>query len=207
MSYLIYNGQMVDYQGKYVTKEAVPDKIDFLNVGSDNVTFGSLPDITGTKTIKARIYIKDSSSSFSLGFSPASGTDYLRIDWTTAEDVFKTFMVEVNYTANRRVYNLTNEGVLGTAFSLEIVKGAGTISSVKFNGIEGTDLGGYLQFGPQALSRVRGGNHSSIWNLEIVGTHKWIGFPYGNTNGAWVDTIGSIDGTVNGTPGTINLTT
>jgi len=212
MSYLIYNGKRVISNadgGKYVSKiEAppIPDKIDFLSAATDEITFSSLPDITGSKTIKARMYIKDTNSYFSLRWSPASGNDYLLIDYGTGE-YGRTLMVEVNYSANRRQYNLADEGVLGVPFSLEIVKGTGTITSVKFNNVEGQDLGGYVQFGPSSNSRIKGGNHSSIWNLEIVGSHKWLGFPYGNESSAWVDTIGTIHGTVNGTPGTITLTT
>jgi hypothetical protein len=204
MSYVIYNGKRVTSGGKYVGKISSPDKIDFLNSSTDNITFSSLPDITGSKTIKARMYLQDIASDFSLAWSPASGNDYLRIDYGTGE-FGVTLMVEVNYSANRRQYDLAAEGVLGVPFSLEIIKGTGTISSVKFNGIEGTNLGSSLQFGPQAFSRIRGGDHSSIWNLEIVGSHKWIGYPYGNTDAAWVDTIGSINGTVSGSPGTRNV--
>lgn len=206
MSYVTYQNKMVSYQNKYVHKNPVPDKIEFLTYNSDVITFASLPVITGSKTIRTRMYLKDTNSNFSLGWSPASGNDYLRIDFGVGEAGL-ALMIEVNFAANRRQYNLTNEGVLGVPFSLEIIKGTGTISSVKFNNIEGTDLGSSLQFGPSDLKRITGGDSSSIWNLEIVGTNKWVGFPYGDTSAAWVDTIGTNHGTVTGSPGTIDLTT
>ncbi len=41
--------------------------------------------------------------------------------------------------------------------------------------------------------------------MEVAGEHKWIGYPYGNTDAAWVDTIGSNDVSILGSPGTRNL--
>lgn len=209
MSYLNYQGKKVQMNHKYLIGAAlapVPDKIDLMS--SYGVNFSSLPVVTGNQTVLARMYIQSTSTTFSLVWSNGSTQDYIRMDYGTGE-YGSTFMVENRNSPSlvRKVYNLANEGVLGVPFSLEIIKSTGNISSVKFNGVEGTDLVGFLGFGPTNLSYFRGSNHASIWNLEIVGTHKWIGFPNGNTTPAWVDTIGSINGTISGTPGTINLTT
>lgn len=210
MPYLKYNGKLVQTSNHYITGIAstpTPDKIDMIS-GFDGVTFSSLPVITGSQTINARMYIQNTSSVFSLCWSNGVTQDYLRIDYGTAE-FGPTFMVEAKNSPSlsRKVYNLASEGVLGVPFSLQITKTTGTITAVTFNGTPGTDLVGFLGFGPSNESRFRGSSHSSIWNLEIVGTHKWIGFPDGNTDGAWLDTIGSINGTIQGTPGTINLMT
>jgi hypothetical protein len=207
MAYLTYNGQRVISSGKYITNKPIPGQIDLISSG-DGVNFSSLPVVTGNQTIKGDMYIKDTNSSFRLFFTSGSN-DYLRVYYDLSfEDFTYNFIVEVRQTSLvKRRYNIGAAGLLGVPFSFEIIKGTNSITSVKFNGNTLTDLGpGYLSYGNNpAENKFDGTGNVSLWNLEIVGSHKWIGYPYGNTNAAWVDTIGAINGTITGTPGTINL--
>ena len=121
MSYLKYNGQMVQSGHHYVGKFAeapIPDKIDFINP-SDTVTFSSLPIVTGSKTINARMYIKDLSTNFQLIWSDGVTQDYVNLAFGTSE-FGRSFMVEAKNSPSlsRKVYDLVAEGVLGVPFSL-----------------------------------------------------------------------------------------
>jgi hypothetical protein len=208
MSYVIYNNKRVSFGNKYVAgvaPEPIPGQIYFNKTASaDEVIFDSLPDVTGSKTVKMGFYVQDSSSSLDVAFANGTTQDYLRLTFGEGE-YGPTFMVEVRQSPSivRRVYDISD--LYGEIVNLEVVKGTASISSVTFNGNTLTDLMGYLAFGPTAFKRIRGSKFSSIFNLEIVGAHKWIGYPYGNTDAAWVDTIGSNDGIISGTPSTINL--
>jgi len=197
---------MITYQNKYVIKTVslIPGQIDMI-ANPDGVSFSSLPPITGSKTIKADMFIKNNTAFFIMFFSDGATNDYLIYYYGNTE-FGKRFSVEVkNGAAFRNVFDIEAAGLLNTVFSLEIIKGTGSITSVKFNGNTLTNLGGFVSQGPSNQQKFYGSDHVSIWNLEIVGQNKWIGYPYGNTNGAWVDTIGSINGTISGTPGTVNL--
>jgi len=104
----------------------------------------------------------------------------------------------------RQYYNINS--YLNQVVSLEIVKTATAITSVKMNNNILVPTAGFFSPPDTTNKNFVGAGGLSIWNLEIVGNHKWVGYPYGNTLGAWVDTVGSDHATtISGTPGTRKL--
>jgi len=183
--------------------------IEFLD-GGGTVIFGSQPDIAGSKTFKANIYIDSSTSSLYFYSKGVAATDFLVVSYDDAPDWAGTdpvLMVHVKNAAGppgivRQAYDISN--YLGQIELLEIVKVTGGITSVTIGGDTLTKIGdGYFDYGGD-LKQVAG-IRSSIWDVEIVGSHKWVGYPDGNQDSAWIDTIGSNDGVVGGSVSTRNL--
>ena len=205
----MYQDKMVTYQNKYVEKvvSVIPGQIDFLTSG-DRVDFTSLPDVTGNKTINMGLWLNDTSTNMYVAFSSGGQPgDFLWVTYGNVPELGQVHLVV--HTKNspslvRKAYNIS--AYLNMMVTLEIVKTSSAITSVKANGNTLTNFGSLFfdnTGGP--FYYVGGDHHASIWDIEIVGSHKWIGYPYGNTNGAWVDTIGTNHGTITGTPGTRNL--
>lgn len=191
---------------KLLTTTAIPGKIYFQTLG-DKVVFDSQPDVTGNKTLKADLFIDSTSSDMTIGLMNASN-DFLWITYTLGPDTGPNKVLVVN-TRNsppgviRPYYDISS--YLNQVINLEVVKTSSAVTSVKINGTTLTKIGdGYFNNGGSTVKEIAG-ILCSIWNLEVVGVVKWIGFPYGNTTGAWVDTIGTNDGTVSGSPTTRNL--
>lgn len=211
MSYLTYNGKMVRAQGKYVLGAQVPGQIYMTDI-NDEIVFSSVPNITGSKTISADLYLDSSMSGFSWLWMPESGDDFfqailnelpsLERDTLGIYDYVLRIQVK-NSPVYVRIYSLQN--YVGQILHLEIIKGTGSIVSVKANGDTLSSLGNGLYTTSGFGSKEFYGGALSIWNVEVAGEHKWIGYPYGNTDAAWVDTIGSNDVSILGSPQTRNL--
>lgn len=209
MSYLVANDKYVKINNpglKYLVTTPIPDKIYFQTLG-DKVAFDSQPDVTGNKTFKADLFIDSTSSDMTIGLMNALN-DFLFISYTISADTGPSKVLVVN-TKNSPPYVLRPyydiSSYLNQVISLEVVKTSAVITSVKINGNTLTKIGdGYFNNGATSLKEISG-ILFSIWNVEVVGIAKWIGFPYGNTTPAWVDTIGTNNGTVSGSPTTRNL--
>jgi hypothetical protein len=199
---------MVDYQGKFVTKDAVPGQINLLTSG-DGVSFASVPVITGNQTITMDVQFDTSTSGITLWFRTMNVNDYLLlVIGSVAETSQFGLTVQVasgggEGTRFRRYYNINS--YINQIVNLEIIKTTGSITSVKMNTNTLSPTTGFFDPSNITMKEFSGVNNFSLWNLEIAGNHKWIGYPYGNTNGAWADTIGTNHGTITGTPGTRNL--
>lgn len=220
MSYLVYNGKRVTSEGKYVGKwvTEIPQQIYFTSSGK--VTMDSIPDVTGVKTIKwdMRLDASVASKMSAIFGDPTVLNDFLYVSYdylppfeqTTTGITYPVLRVQVRNNSPSppvyvRIYNINS--YIGINTTIEIVKGTGNLTSVKANNntlttlYSGTavyDLGGNFK-------EIGGNGGTSIWNFEITGVSKWIGYPYGNQDSAWADTIDSNNGTVSGSPGTRNL--
>ena len=209
MSYLNYNNQKLTYNNQYVISSPLPTVsgvIEFLSGGGE-VLFDSLPDVTGSQTFKANIYIDSSTSTLYFYSRDASQNDFLAVSYDDPPDWAGTDPVLMVHVKNapgiiRQAYDISS--YLGQIELLEIVKTAGAITSVTIGGNTLTKIGdGYFDYGGN-LKQISGAS-SSIWDVEIVGSHKWIGYPDGNQDSAWVDTVGSIDAVVGGSVSTRDL--
>jgi len=208
MSYLIYNGKRIITQDKYVIGNAAPPEegVIYFQTFSDKVEFVSQPDVTGNKTFTANLFIDSSTSSeMTIGLMNASN-DFLFISYTISADTGPNKVLVVN-TRNTSVirpyYNI--DSYLNQIITLEVIKTSSSITSVKINNNTLTKAGdGYFTNGGTTLKAISG-QYFSIWDVSINGVASWTGYPNGNTNGAWVDNIGSNDGTVSGSPTTRNL--
>lgn len=211
MSYLTYNGKMVRAQGKYVIGAQVPGQIYMTDI-NDQITFSSVPNITGSKTISADFYLDSSMSGFSWFWYPESGDDFFQAILNELPSFEQTQLGIYDYVLRvqvknspvyARVYSL--QPYVGQILHLEIIKGTGSIVSVKANGDTLSSLGNGVYTTGGVGSKTFYGGVLSVWNMEVAGEHKWIGYPYGNTDAAWVDTIGSNDVSILGSPQTRNL--
>jgi len=215
MSYALYNGKMIQSESKYVIKNVIPGQIYFTDQGI--IDFPSLPVVTGSQTIKWDMNLDSSVASIlALNFiAPAGGADFLLVQYGYLQ-AFEQGTTGITYPVLRvqvknspgvivRMYDINS--YIGINANIEIVKGTGSITSVKANNNTLTTLysGTGVFDAPADNKYISAEGGISIWNLEIVGLHKWIGYPYGNQDSAWVDTIGSIDPTILGSPGTRNL--
>ena len=208
MAYITKNGLRIQSNGlTLVTKDIdpIPGQINLLASG-DGVEFDSVPSITGSKTIKADLFIDSSLAGMTLWFQTVSINDYLLIVIGNIAET-STFGLTVQtrgpVSTVRRYYNINS--YLNQITSIEIVKTSTSITSVKMGGDTLSGTNGFFSPSDTTSKSILGAGGISIWNLEIEDNHKWIGYPYGNTNAAWVDTIGSNNGTVTGSPGTKNL--
>ena len=86
------------------------------------------------------------------------------------------------------------------------------MDALYINGLLQTEIGNVAS-GTETVSAYIGRDNftssfsdkCSIWDVEIVGGHKWAGKPNGNTSAAWADEIGSINGIFNGSASIRNL--
>ena len=192
---------------QYIT---VPGLLDFDGV-NDNVRMFPQPAIEGTNTFSFNIFFESYTATTDVFMVFSSGNDvndYLMVSYRPA--------VKQLFVATKRIGGMSGYDIshlIDKHAFIEIKKGIGTITSVKANGENLTLLFSGLT-GPWNTTETYVGyhtaydppwkylNHALVWDLTIEGKNHWTGYPAGNTNGAWVDTIGSLDGTVLGSPTT-----
>jgi len=211
MSYLTYQGKMVDSQGKFVisSPQPVAEGVIYFNTGSSGIiTFVSQPDVTGNKTLTSKFYLDSSTSRLTFGFMNALN-DFLFVSYDIAANTGVNPMLTVN-TKNsppgviRPYYDISS--YLGMIVEMEVVKTSSSVVSLKLNGNTLTKAGdGYFNNGGTSLKTISGLSGSSVWDVTINGIAAWVGYPSGDQNLAWEDTIGSNDGTVSGSVSTRNL--
>ena len=112
--------------------------------------------------------------------------------------------VDINSANNRR---FAVNSYIGSPMHVEVSKGAQSINYIKVNGTIVSGVAGSAVFDSACrhfgyYSGATAGYHfyGTVWDVIIEGLHWWEGHPVGNTNPAWVDQIGVINGTVNGAP-------
>jgi len=212
MSYLNYNNQKLTYNNQYVISSPLPTVsgvIEFLSGGGE-VIFGSEPDVLGSKTINMNVFLDTSTSSFDFSSKTALNSDFLLVTYNDPPDWAGTDYVLAVHTRNatgggnvRQFYDISP--YIGMITTIQVVKTTGLITSVTVGGDTLSKVGdGYFDIGASSLKTLSGAN-CSIWDVEIVGAHKWIGYPDGDQDSAWVDTIGSNDGVVGGSVSTRDL--
>jgi hypothetical protein len=201
MSYLTYNGAMVESVGQYLVKNFYVIDWDGIN---DIVTLSGQPDLSGTKTITFNMWLtKDtgfaSDMLFTLGLPP--GNIFAELD---------SNIIRIGISANvnigsTKTYSIT--GLTNQKLSCTIVKTTDAISSFTINGSPQSGGTGVSTRNTE-LSAIGGdGNLSSlledayIWNIAVEGIGSWLGSGNNaNTDAAWLDGIGSNNGTVVGSP-------
>ena len=199
---------MLQSTHKYLINTAViiPGEINLLTNG-DGVEFGSVPAITGNKTITMDFKLDSSAGNMTLWFNTVGSNDYLLLVMGSVPETGSfglTVQTRSNPSRVRRYYNMNS--YINQLVNLEIIKTGTSITSVKMNSNTLTPNTGFFDPSDNPMKQFIGDGGLSIWNLEITGFHKWIGYPYGNTLGAWADTVGTNHATsILGTPGTRNL--
>jgi hypothetical protein len=212
MAYLTYNGKYIESEGKYITKTAIPGQIFFDESSYINFTSNANPN--GNKTFSMDYYLQDPSSGISALFQVNNTTDFIYAVYDQVTSIEATIsgqsgwrlIVQIrnaNLGLIRKIYNIN--AYLSGIHTLQIVKTTTALTSVKIDGNTLTAAANGILDLNSANSYIIAGRNSSIFNVSIAGQNSWTGYPYGNTDGAWIDNIGTANGIITGTPGTINL--
>ena len=194
---------------------------DFYDPDYGFVQFDEHPDVSGNCTISFKMFLEPNASTghlFSFGdasvgnFYAYLSSQYVsglgrQVYWLNVAEFFKQWRgYEVTFHRNKAVW-------------CEIKKSGSAILSVQVDSSILTPLVGGVP-GPESGKTYRsrialggvfdassalgssGLRSAYIWDISIGTTHAWSGKgPNANTNAAWVDLVGDIDGTVYGSPG------
>jgi hypothetical protein len=167
--------------------------------GSQYISFGSVPDSTGNQTIRFKMYIDALSSLLGPVLYFSSDTnDNIHIQ-------LQNNILDVSPGQGHLGKRYDMSSYIGQILSFEIIKTASVIVSLSINGIGITEIGGSTYASGAITAFIcwdnispTGFNNGSVWDVEIVGNHKWAGHPGADTDSAWIDLIGSVNGAVNG---------
>jgi len=214
MSYLKYNGQYLKSVGSFISGIIpINGVLDF--AGANYVLLDSSTgalDMSGAKIIKWKMFLNPGASGqlFHLGLSGknltckvSGGSVTFGIQYFSGQSDFGT---AANYPLSELTgYEMeciayksgeTNFGLKWLQFG---GRGPGSLSG----SFEGSPIQNYSRIGADGVETATNylGN-AWVWDIEVIDEDAWLG--YGatpNTDAGWVDTIGSIDGTVVGSPG------
>lgn len=204
----------------------VIDVVDWDGV-NDLVTLSSIPDVTGDKTLTFNAYIKSS--------APTGGTVRVLSAVDDQNDcfcvsmfrqdggVFGDFLIMVAVDSTAIYGRSTNlASYFNRDIEISVVKSAGAFVSISIDGTPLTFVADgviALTYPDQSYIGALNDNGTLFYsNSDEVGyfwdvrlydgatlTHEWLGYP-GNINPSWEDSVGTIDGTLSGTPTTDSIT-
>jgi hypothetical protein len=184
--------------------------------GTDTyVSLGSIPDVSGVKTIRFKAYFTTTGFQDVLAIV-SDYTDHIGVN--LFNDSFKIYTGE---TDTGGLIDLTTipGGYTNKVLDVVITKGTSTLTSVTINGLNMTinpvtgDWSGITDYGAwfgahPANGAGTGIEQGSVWDIYLDGIGNWNG--KGNDadeNSAWEDQIGTNNGTVNGTATLRNIDT
>lgn len=207
MSYLNYNGQrVISAAGQALIYSFYVINWDGVN---DYVVLSGQPDLSGSKTVNFNLWLdKESGYSQNMVFTLGVSGSNLFVELDT--NIFRIGISGSGQIGSTKTYSLS--GFSGKKLECTVVKTTNSISSFTINGV--------TQSGSSGISTrptndaVFGGDgdfgglltDAYVWDVEVVGVGRWYGSgENANTNTAWIDQIGSSNGTVNGAPTLKNL--
>ena len=182
----------------------------------DEVVFDEVPDVEGDVRITFKYYLRSSNGIGSMIYAHDSTGDGISISrnqgiinafagfapWCVASD---------SGMAKLKWYDTIGE------YEIEFIKSTRKAEILKVNDDEsgpenyclgnsnlscfsiGSENNGYSFIENSCIYDIR------IYDENDVLIHYWKGYPNGNTNAAWEDLVGNIDGTVYGSPGTVSF--
>jgi hypothetical protein len=207
-----------------LTSDAYANYLHFSGV-NNYVNLSSTPDYTGKKKLSFYAYLYSDISAGDSGLgayvcywdnssSDPGHTDELTVMFQYYNNhlILQAVVQGTNVNNNKIIANM--DSYKGQTIFVEIVKDTGSVTSISINGVSkslsnGTVLsyGDYHFIGPNGFNSTT--LHSILlWDIKLYDetsgetlTHWWKGYPNGNTdNNAWKDQVGSINGTITGTP-------
>jgi hypothetical protein len=187
---------------------------------STYVTLSSSPDPTGVKSLTFKLYMKRVYGAYDtlLTFRDTDPADFIRVTLVGSEiGIYRSNTV--SQTTN--LFDIT--GILNEVVDIKIIKYDTQNADFYINDVQqtptGTDQGTAENQGGKIGGRIFGGSNLSnayIWDISMYDdplgantlVHNWDGTgSSANADSAWVDTVGSINGTVFDSPGVINVYT
>jgi hypothetical protein len=205
------------YYGQYLESE-LSGLLNFDGI-DDSVTIGGTGlSLAGDKKITFYLYLTTDSFPTILPLTPL-----LVIGENPIDNIVIKFdgnnIVIATSAGDSNVYDIT--GIDNTVLFCEIIKSTDSVDSFFINNIEQSSSGTHGIIGGESVgngifgSDVIGTFFDSgyIWDVRVYNnplttntlTNQWLGYPDGNLDTAWEDLVGSIDGTVNGTPSTTSI--
>ena len=212
MANLTFNGQRLLFPGggilDYTYIDTSGNVLDWN--GGAIVSLDSQPDLSGTKRIDFNLWLdQDSGYASKTIFTLGVSEDNLFAELTSAN--IRIGNADV-VTTGTRTFSIT--GLSGKKLECIVVKGSTTIDWFSVNGVSLTQTGIGQSNRPTTKSAIGGGadnqwllDDAYVWDVVVDGEGAWSGNgSNANTNASWVDTIGSADGTITGTPAIKKLT-
>jgi len=220
MAYLEYNGQMVIFNDQYVISSPLPGidgVIDFDGI-NDWVDFTTayVPSFDINSGISFKFYLDNDSGYtgerlYNLNIDSLSYISGILLDSSLYLMGFKN----AGFVSQRRMIDISglNAQVLDCSINIE----NSAVTEIIINGVSQTiytTTGGDTSHAGNNSIGSNGANdylsNATIWDFKIYDNtntliHAYAGQPSGNTDGAWADSVGSYDGTVEGSPTTRNL--
>lgn len=195
----------------FVKGTIVTGVLDFDGV-NDYVQIGGVstgPVVTGNRTLTFKLYIKSipSSDEIVCHFNAGNVNDLLSIHLDSSG--YMVVSRSGNTSSGGRRVDIS--GLLNKELLVIVTKASGSISSISINGTDNsisattyTPYNGSVAYiGSGTASNYLGVAY--IWDINLNSEHSYSGHPDGNLDSAWEDNIGSIDGTVNGSPTTTDI--
>jgi hypothetical protein len=203
MSYLTHNGQkVISDSSQYLTYAFNVLGFD----GASAVQLSSQPDLSGTKTVNFKVWLDKSTgwvgeTFFTLGLGPNN----LYMEINSSQRWVFGISGDVN-VGSTKTYPL--DAIENTLLNCTVVKTANAISSFTINEAAQTSLPGISTRDTTNSVFGASGDFGNlladgyIWDIEVEGVGSWLGYG-GNANqaAAWVDGIGSSNGSILGSPG------
>ena len=196
--------------------ECAPEGIVVWDGVDDKVALSSDPDLTGDKRVAFTIYMEKET-----GY-PGGGWYSVFFDFDGVPDrlivaLAGSYIAFMPSNNSAQTIGIPLSGLSERCINVVVDKtdaaGIGTITSITFNGVAQAlvNLNIITSGGGNQIGELGVGNgslvYAFIWDITIYdisgapsATHNWIGYPAGNTDAAWIDNVGAIDGTVAGTP-------
>jgi len=165
-------------------------------------------DIEENKTITFDCFLEtNASSSFYnlFSFKSTNEDDFLVVSFSPGQNLI---VIRKDVTFGQG-HNYDISSYKDINISCEIIKTSSGITSFKIDSATITPIGNFAVTEPTSSNignfpgQSQIANYLSVWNIVISGLHSWGG--YGNLNTNWVDSIGSIDGSVCGNPSLRNI--
>jgi len=221
MSYLTYNGKMVTSNNKYVTKigGVLPEGVlDFNN--TYYTTLSANPDLSGNKTVRWKMWMDSSAGASGTLFSIGANTNKIEI-YTSGNDIRCGNRNRIMSTQGEKYISRAN--LAGYVLECIAVKTINEFLWFQIGGYSSGDqnLGSsgtassVSRFGADGITSPSAGCAGMyVWDIRVESSvggtslHNWSGYGTApNVDAAWVDTVGSENGTVlAGSPGIKTLT-
>jgi hypothetical protein len=225
MSYYTHNGKLITQNNKLVVSSQIEASIEVLDFDANSyITFPSYVDmsgISGEVTVSWNMFLDVSDFGYTYSMILANSNGVLnknRLNWFITDT---RLIIDNGFGGGINNVAVDISGVANQNILVEMVLYPGPqvldVSTIKFNGVPQvlTDPG--MNFGEaqdftigaynNAGSIINGTimNNMTVWDITFPTIGHWAGYPAGNMNSAWVDTIGTNDGSVVGSPGTRNI--
>jgi len=226
MANLTFNGQRLLFPGGGILDYTQPQGITGLAIWNgltDSVQFASYPTITGSKGASLYMTIDPDMPEPPNGgpanaflFGVGTGNELFGIGaYKSGSNFYLATHVNTQVGGSKRTQDISS--FVGEEIFIEVTKETLNTLSISINGNSQT-LSSYSDFqysnnykyiGPYIFTISPPVDNILVRDIKLYddpsGTntliHHWIGYPAGNTDAAWVDQAGSLDGTITGSPG------